>query len=129
MSESYELIAAEKADPTSPFGVVLMCAVLGVSTSAFYDWLTRAPSARQRRRAKITVHVQAAFEAGRGTYGVRRVHAILARSYDPEVASASLRIVRDIWPRTTYTPASRGRTGPPRSATRTLRRRSGTTCT
>ena len=96
MSESYELIAAEKADQTSPFGVVLMCAVLGVSTSAFYDWLTRAPSARERRRAKITVHVQAAFEAGRGTYGVRRVHAILARSHDPEVASASLRIVRDI---------------------------------
>ena len=60
MSESYELIAAEKANPTSPFGVVLMCAVLGVSTSAFYDWLARAPSARQRRRAKITVHVQAA---------------------------------------------------------------------
>ena len=27
---------------------------------------------------------------------MRRVHAILARSYDPEVASASLRIVRDI---------------------------------
>ena len=39
MSESYELIAAEKADPRSPFGVVLMCSVLGVSTSAFYDWL------------------------------------------------------------------------------------------
>ena len=96
MSESYEFIAAEKADPTSPFGVVLMCAVLGVSTSAFYDWLTRAPSARERRRATITAHVLAAFQAGRGTYGVRRVHAILTRSHDPQVASASLRIVRDI---------------------------------
>jgi transposase InsO family protein len=96
VSASYELIAAEKADPASPFTVVLMCAVLGVSTSAFYDWLTGEPSARARRRAKITDHVQAAFQAGRGTYGVRRVHAILARSHDPEVASASLRIVRDI---------------------------------
>jgi len=96
VSASYELIAAEKADPSSPFRVVLMCVVLGVSTSAFYDWCTRPLSARERRRATITAHVQAAFEAGRGAYGVRRVHAILTRSHDPEVASASLRIVREI---------------------------------
>jgi transposase InsO family protein len=48
------------------------------------------------RRAKIEVHVQAAFAAGRGTYGVRRVHAVLGRSDDADVAGASVRIVRDI---------------------------------
>lgn len=96
MSEKYELIAVEKADPSSPYSVVLMCTVLAVSTSAFYAWLTGEPSARDQRRARIGVHVQAAFDAGRGTYGVRRVHAVLTRSDDPQVATASLRIVRDI---------------------------------
>lgn len=96
MSDKYALIAAEKADRRSPFSVVLMCTVLAVSTSAFYDWLTGQPSARQVRRAKIEVHVQAAFAAGRGTYGVRRVHAVLGRSDDADVAGASVRIVRDI---------------------------------
>lgn len=96
MSEKYTLIAVEKADRSSPFSVVVMCSVLAVSTSAFYAWLTGEPSARELRRAKIGVHVQAAFDAGRGTYGVRRVHAVLRRSDDPEVATASPRIVRDI---------------------------------
>ena len=96
MSARYAFIAAEKADPASPYPVVLMCAALQVSTSAFYDWLTREPSARQRRRAKVGVHVRAAFEAGRGVYGVRRVHAMLTRSDDPEVATASVRLVREL---------------------------------
>lgn len=96
MSDVYALIAAEKADPTSPYPVRLMCAALGVSTSAFYAWLSAEPSPRQRRRVKLAACVRAAFDAGRGTYGVRRVHAVLARSDDPEVATASLRIVRDI---------------------------------
>ncbi|MGH3706030.1 MAG: IS3 family transposase [Agromyces sp.] len=53
-------------------------------------------SARTLRRAKVGVHVLAAFEVGRGAYGVRRVHAILSRSDDPQVASASLSLVRDL---------------------------------
>jgi putative transposase len=96
VSEAYALIAAEKADPSSAYSVRLMCAVLAVSTSAFYAWATGQPSPRARRRAKIGVHVRAAFEAGRGAYGVRRVHAVLTRSDDPEVATASPRIVRDL---------------------------------
>jgi putative transposase len=96
VSEKYALIAAEKADPTSPYSVRLMCLVLTVSSSAFYSWLSARPSARALRRAKLEACVQAAFDAGRGTYGVRRVHAILARSADPDVATASLQIVRDI---------------------------------
>ena len=48
------------------------------------------------RRAKITVHLKAAFALGRGTYGTRRGHAVLARSDDPEVASVSLDLVRTL---------------------------------
>jgi putative transposase len=96
VSEKYRLIAAEKADPISPYPVLKMCMWLGVSASGFYDHLNAVETARQRRRAKIIIHVQAAYQAGRGAYGVRRVHAVLARSHDPEVASCSEKLVRSV---------------------------------
>jgi putative transposase len=96
MSEKFDLIAAEKADPISPYPVIKMCAWLGVSTSGFYDNLNAVETDRQRRRNKIITHVKAAHKAGRGTYGVRRVHAVLARCHDPEVSSASLKLVRSV---------------------------------
>jgi len=96
VSDKYALIGAEKADPTSPFTVTLMCLVLAVSSSAFYAWTRAETSARAKRRAVLKVHVQAAFDAGRGTYGVRRVHAMLTRSDVPDVASASPKLVRSV---------------------------------
>ena len=54
MSEKYALIAAEKADPTSPYPVVEMCVWLEVSTSGFYDHGNALPSTRALRRTKIT---------------------------------------------------------------------------
>ncbi len=96
MSDKFELIAAEKADPASPYKVARMCTWLEVSTSGFYDWETAPLSERARRRAKVTTHVKAAFELGRGAYGVRRVHHVLSCSEDHEVASASLKLVRAI---------------------------------
>ena len=44
MSEKYALIAAEKADPTSPYPVIKMCVWLEVSTSGFYDHCNALPS-------------------------------------------------------------------------------------
>jgi hypothetical protein len=35
MSEKFELVAAEKADPNSRYPVIKMCAWLGLSTSGF----------------------------------------------------------------------------------------------
>ena len=96
MSEKYGLIAAEKSDPTSPYPVIKMCTWLGVSTSGFYDHCHATPTARALRRSKLIAHIEAAHAAGRGTYGVRRVHAILARSHDPEIASVSVSLVRVI---------------------------------
>jgi len=96
MSERFALIGAEEADPTSPYPVTLMCRLLKVSTSGFYEWCGAAISARARRRATVSTHVQAAFNAGRGTYGVRRVQQVLARGSDPQVASVSLKMVRSV---------------------------------
>ncbi len=96
MSDKYALIGAEKADPSSPFTVTLMCLILAVSSSAFYAWTRAETSARAQRRAVLAVHVQAAFDAGRGTYGVRRVHAMLRRSDVPAVAASSPKLIRSV---------------------------------
>lgn len=96
MSEKFALIGAEEANPVSPYSVTMMCRLLEVSTSGFYEWCSAAISARAQRRATVSTHVQAAFKAGRGTYGVRRVQAVLARSTDPQVASVSLKMVRSL---------------------------------
>jgi len=95
VSEKYALIAAEwAAQDEQVLSVASMCRALEVSRSGFYDWARAEPSARAVRRAKLVEHVKAAFNLGRGTYGVRRVHAVLARSHDPQVASVSLVLVR-----------------------------------
>ena len=107
MSEKYALIAAEWADEYedpdvwadvvadgAPLSVAGLCKALDVSRSGYYDWVRATPSARAVRRAKVAEHVKAAFKLGRGVYGVRRVHAVLARSLDPEVARVSPDLVR-----------------------------------
>jgi transposase InsO family protein len=96
VSAKFAFIAAEKADPTSEFPVTKMCRWLRVSTSGFYDYCNAVETDRDRRRAKVAVHVQAAFALGRGTYGVRRVLGVLGRCHDPEVACASAKLVRSI---------------------------------
>jgi transposase InsO family protein len=105
VSARYAFIAAEQdyyssqaraGAPVEQLPLIRMCTALDVSRSGYYDWCKAEPSARAVRRAKVTAHVHAAFEAGRGTYGARRVHAILTRDEDPEVASAGFDLVRDI---------------------------------
>ena len=96
MSDKFALIAAKQASSIDerPLSLSAVCLAVAVSRSGFYDWLNAQPSARAVRRVKVAEHVKAAFTLGRGTYGVRRVHAVLARSHDPEVASVSLDLVR-----------------------------------
>ena len=53
------------------------CAALGVSTSAYYEWGDRAPSAREVEDRRLTVEVRAVHRESRQTYGARRVHAEL----------------------------------------------------
>src|SRR5215510_12621997 len=56
-----------------------MCRLLGVPRSSFYAWRNRAETATAARRRELAVLVAAAFEAGRGAYGCRRVAAHLNR--------------------------------------------------
>jgi len=87
VSERFAFIAAEKAtcntDGTPRYLVVSMCSWLEVSTSGFYEWSSRPPSATAQRRERLGAMIEHIFTEHDGTYGYRRVHAVLARRGHP----------------------------------------------
>jgi len=58
--------------------IATMCRMLGVSTSGYYAWRGRAPSARATSDAVLLERIRSIHAKSRGTYGVPRVHAELA---------------------------------------------------
>jgi len=58
--------------------VTKLCRALDVSSSGFYAWCDREPSARAKADAELTLKIHAIHEQSRATYGVPRVHAVLA---------------------------------------------------
>jgi putative transposase len=54
-----------------------MCRVLEVSTSGYYAWCKRSPSARAQADAELTSRMNAIHERSHETYGAPRVHAEL----------------------------------------------------
>ena len=72
----YRLIV--EAERTS-FPVQLMCRMLGVSRSGYYDWRERErpPSKRNRENDALTERIREIHERSRHTYGSPRVHAEL----------------------------------------------------
>jgi putative transposase len=74
---AFRLIAAEKA----AFPIAFMCQRLEVSTSGYYAWQRRGPSARARADAELTGTIRQIHTASRGTYGAPRVHAELGDSH------------------------------------------------
>jgi len=57
----------------------MMCRLLDVSRSGFYEWCGRSPSAAARRRVELAEMIRGVFEESGRTYGYRRVHAELVR--------------------------------------------------
>ena len=55
--------------------VIVQCEALGVSSSGFYAWRTRSPSARARTDAAILATIRASFVLSDSTYGARRMIA------------------------------------------------------
>jgi hypothetical protein len=54
VSVKFAFIDAEKAR----YSIVKMCAWIGVSTSGYYEWRDRPPSATARRRTRLTTLVR-----------------------------------------------------------------------
>jgi putative transposase len=71
---AFEFVDAEKAN----HHVATMCRVLGFSTSGYYAWRGRPPSARAEGDRVLSATIAAIHRASRGTYGSPRIHAELA---------------------------------------------------
>jgi transposase InsO family protein len=55
----------------------ITCALLGVSLSWFYKWISRTPTPTQQRRGALDAAVATAFSDARGLHGSPRLHADL----------------------------------------------------
>jgi putative transposase len=69
----FKLIDAEKAT----YPVSMLCRVLKVSRSGYYDWRDRPPSKRDRENADLIEQIREIHHRSRETYGYPRVHAEL----------------------------------------------------
>lgn len=58
-----------------------MCRLLHVASSGYYAWCRRAPSQRAQEDQVLLKLIRAAFKAGRGTYGYRKVHALVRKDF------------------------------------------------
>lgn len=59
------------------FGVRAICRVLGLSSSGYYAWLERPPSARALRDAELVEKIRTIHEDNRSVYGRPRIFAEL----------------------------------------------------
>ena len=91
----YEYIDSCRNDPAETNPVYKMCLWLAVSTSGFYDWLSRLQSPTAARRQALAARIRHFFEASDGTYGYRRIHADLADDGTECSAELVRQIMRD----------------------------------
>ncbi|MGB3954094.1 MAG: IS3 family transposase [Brooklawnia sp.] len=99
VSDKFEFIDAEYASNQRTFNplaasITVMCRLLGVSRSGFYEWRDRSASATARRREELKLIIAKSFEDSKQTYGYRRVHADLAGwgvPASPELVRALMR--------------------------------------
>jgi putative transposase len=72
---SYAFISAHAGE----HAVSQMCRVLKVSTSGYYEWRDRPPSAREQANERLLGAIRRVHAESRGTYGSPRVQAALRR--------------------------------------------------
>ncbi len=70
----FEFVEREKAN----HAVVMLCRVLGVSSSGYDAWRTRRPSIRAQEDAVLTGRIVRIHQQSRATYGAPRIQAELA---------------------------------------------------
>lgn len=79
----------------SEFRVEKMCRVLGVSRSAYYDWLKRPESKRQQADKSLLKAIERVHKNSRETYGIRRITAQLKKDKIPCGRNRVARLMRE----------------------------------
>jgi transposase InsO family protein len=69
----YHFVRTEKANHT----VVMLCRVMKVSRSGYYDWIARSPSKRELENDKLDNCILKTYKEGKGRYGYRRIYYAL----------------------------------------------------
>jgi putative transposase len=67
--KTYEFIKAHRGEHS----VQMMCRLLDVAPSGFYEWLKQPMSNRAQEDARLLRLIRASFEASQGVYGAPRV--------------------------------------------------------
>lgn len=67
----------------------ILCKVMRVSRSGFYEWKNRVDSAHAQWRRKVGDLIEVFFDASEQTYGYRRIHADLLVTMTPSVRSCA----------------------------------------
>jgi len=73
---AYAFIRAHKGR----YPVATMCGAFGLSSSGYYQWLKRAPSAHSRRDDELRELIRTIWIESDGTYGRPRIHAALSEA-------------------------------------------------
>ena len=67
--EGFEFVKRNQAD----YPVATLCRILGISTSGYYAWLNRPPSAWAQSDARLSKRIRALHQRSRASYGVPRI--------------------------------------------------------
>jgi len=74
-----------------------MCIVLSVSRSAYYDWLKRLATKREKADEELAKRIRTIFEKSRKTYGHRRVKQALKQNFGVTASNDRIRrLMRDM---------------------------------
>lgn len=92
----YAFIQDMEADAEEAYPVAFMCRHLQVSRSGYYEWQVRPLSMTAGRRERLKLMIQAVFDANHGTYGYRRVHAVLVQSGEDVSDELVRQLMRDL---------------------------------
>lgn len=100
------------------YPITTMCDLLGVSTSGYYAWLDRGPSARDRRDAELSDMIRDIHTASYGTYGSPRILRVLKRRGEGVGKKRVARLMRQmglegVSPRSVPTTTTSGDSAPP----------------
>lgn len=77
------------------YPIATMCRVLDVSTSGYYAWLKRGPSATAKRDAELKEQVEEIHRRSRGTYGRPRIFAELKERGERVSAKRVARLMKE----------------------------------